>query len=78
MTPNAATLIRDGLALDVDERSVVANALLESIDDTDDASEVDDAWRVVVSRRFAVMRSGAVEMIDADELFAEMRASVAE
>jgi len=24
------------------------------------------------------MRSGAVEMIDADELFAEMRASVAE
>jgi len=78
MTPNAATLIRDGLALDVDERSVVANALLESIDDTDDASEVDDAWRVVVSRRLAEMRSGAVEMIDADELFAEMRASVAE
>ena len=78
MTPNAATLIRDGLALDVDERSVVANALLESIDDTDDASEVDDACRVVVSRRLAEMRSGAVEMIDADELFAEMRASVAE
>ena len=78
MTPNAATLIRDGLALDVDERAVVANALLESIDDTDDASEVDDAWRVVVSRRLAEMRSGAVEMIDADELFAEMRASVAE
>ena len=78
MTPNAATLIRDGLALDVDERSVVANALLESIDDTADASEVDDAWRVVVSRRLAEMRSGAVEMIDADELFAEMRASVAE
>ena len=78
MTPNAATLIRDGLALDVDERSVVANALLESIDDTDDASEVDDAWRVGVSRRLAEMRSGAVEMIDADELFAEMRASVAE
>ena len=78
MTPNAATLIRDGLALDVDERSVVANALLESIDDTDDASEVDDAWRVVVSRRLAEMRSGADEMIDADELFAEMRASVAE
>jgi putative addiction module component (TIGR02574 family) len=78
MTPNAATLIRDGLALDVDERSVVANALLESIDDAGDAGEVDDAWRVVVSRRLAEMRSGAVEMIDADELFAELRASVAE
>lgn len=39
-------------------------------------------WRAcepaVVSRRIAEMRSGAVEMIDADELFAEMRASVAE
>ncbi len=75
MTPNAATLIRDGLALDVDERAVVANALLESIED---ASDVDDAWRVEVSKRLQEMRSGAVEMIDADELFAELRAFVAE
>ncbi len=78
MTPDAATLIRDGLALDLDERAVVANALLESINDADDASEVDDAWRVEVSKRLQEMRSGTVEMIDADELFAELRASVAE
>ncbi len=78
MTPNAATLIRDGLALDVDERAVVAHALLDSINDADDASEVDDAWRVEVSRRLEEMRSGSVEMIDADELFAELRASLTE
>lgn len=75
MTPDAAALIRDGLALDVDERAVVANALLESIEDT---SDVDDAWRVEVSKRLQEMRSGAVEMIDADELFVELRAFVAE
>ncbi len=73
MTPDAATLIRDGLALDVDERAVVANALLESIEHT---SHVDDAWRVEVSKRLEEMRSGAVEMIDADEHFARIRASL--
>lgn len=76
MAPDTEALIRDGLALDVDQRAVVANALLDSIRYADDASEVDDAWRVEVSSRLDEMRSGAVELIDADELFAELRASL--
>ena len=45
MTPDTATLIRDGLALDADQRAVVANALLESLHDAGDAGEADAAWR---------------------------------
>lgn len=77
MTPDAATLIRDALSLDADQRAVVANALLDSLYGShDDASEIDDAWRVRVSARLSEMRSGEVELIDADEHFARLRASV--
>ena len=77
MASDTATLIRDALALDVDQRAVVANALLGSIHgDGDGASEVDDAWRVEVSKRLDEMRSGAVELMDAEEFFAQVRASL--
>lgn len=77
MGPDTATVIRDALALDVDQRAVVANALLNSIHEADDEpSEIDDAWRVEVGRRLDEMRSGAVEMIDADGHFAQLRISL--
>ncbi|BCR80038.1 addiction module protein [Arachnia rubra] len=77
MASDTATLIRDALALDVDQRAVVANALLGSIHGAGDgASEVDDAWRVEVSKRLDEMRSGAVELMDAEEFFAQVRASL--
>ncbi|MCI1749566.1 MAG: addiction module protein [Acidipropionibacterium sp.] len=77
MGPDTATVIQDALALDVDQRAVVANALPNSIHDPDDEpSEIDDAWRVEVDRRLDEMRSGAVKMIDADEHFARLRTSL--
>ncbi|WP_291277619.1 addiction module protein [Galactobacter sp.] len=76
MTPNTATLIRDALALDADQRSVVANVLLESLHDEDDTSEVDEAWRAEAIRRLAEVRNGAAELVDADEHYARLRASL--
>lgn len=75
MAPETATLIRDGLALDVDQRAVVANALLESLHDGG-ASEVDAAWRAEATRRLAEVRLGSVELVDADEHYARLRASL--
>ncbi|ALG83220.1 MULTISPECIES: addiction module protein [Actinomycetes] len=74
MTPDTATLIRDGLALDADQRAVVANALLESLHDADDESEVDAAWRAEATRRLAEVREGAVDLVDADEHYERLRA----
>lgn len=76
MAPDTATLIRDALALDADQRAVVANALLESLHDAGDTNKVDAAWRAEVSRRLADVRAGAAELVDADEHYARLRASL--
>ena len=76
MTPDTATLIRDALALDADQRAVVANALLESLHDAGDTSEVDALWRAEATRRLAEVRAGAVKVVDADEHYDRLRASL--
>ena len=76
MAPDTATLIRDALALDADHRAVVANALLESLHDAGDTDEVEAAWRAEATRRLAEVRAGAVELVDADEHYARLRASL--
>lgn len=78
VTPDTATLIRDGLALDADQRAVVANALLESLRDAGDTNDIEAAWRAEASRRLAEVRAGAVELVDADEHYARLRASLTE
>lgn len=76
MAPDTATLIRDALALDADQRAVVAGVLLESLHDADDTGENDAAWRAEATRRLAEVRAGAVELMDADEHYARLRASL--
>lgn len=76
MTPSPATVIRDALALDADQRAVVANALLESFHDSGDSGEVGEAWGAEANRRLAEVRAGAVELVDADEHYARLRASL--
>lgn len=76
MAPDTATLIRDGLALDADQRAVVANALFESLPEAGDARDVDAAWRAEATRRLAEVRTGVVELADADEHYARLRASL--
>ncbi|MDT0200616.1 addiction module protein [Nocardioides sp. AE5] len=75
MAPETATLIRDALALDADQRAVVANALLGSLEDASGTGEVDMAWRAEAARRLGEVRDGAVDLIDADEHYDRLRAS---
>lgn len=76
MTPDTAALIRDGLALDADQRAIVANALFESLHDAGETGEVDALWRVEATRRLAEVRAGGVELVDADEHYDRLRASL--
>lgn len=76
MTPNPATVIRDALALDADQRAVVVNTLLESLHDTGDTGEVDAAWRAEAIRRLAEVHTGAVDLVDADEHYTRLRVSL--
>ena len=76
MTDHAAELIREGLALDPDQRAIVANTLLDSIHAGQASSEVADAWHVEAAERLREIRAGAVEAVDADEHYARLRASI--
>lgn len=76
MAPNPAKVMRDALALEADQRAVVANALLESLHETSDAGEIDEAWRSEASRRLNEVRTGDVELVDAEEHYARLRSSL--
>lgn len=76
MAPDTQALIRDVLALDADQRAVVAHALLESLHGAVDTSEVDAVWRAEATQRLAEVRAGSVEVVDADEHYARLRTAL--
>jgi hypothetical protein len=78
MTPDTRALLRDALALDADQRAVVAHSLLASLHPSIAADDTDDTWRSEVERRFRDVREGAAELVDADDHYARLRASLAE
>ena len=55
-------LLHEVLALPADERSAVAVALLESLEDADSAA-VSEAWRAEIKRRRAELRAGNVRAV---------------
>ena len=73
----AEQVLDQALLLSIDERSMIARLLYESIadeEDDEDPAEVEAAWAEEIKRRVDEIRSGAVEGIPAEEVFAEMRA----
>jgi hypothetical protein len=68
----------EGLPNDADQRAVVANALLESLHEGDHVSDIDAAWRTEATRRLAEVRAGDVELVEADEHYDRLRASLTE
>ncbi|MGC5628873.1 addiction module protein [Georgenia sp. Z1344] len=79
MARDTAGLIRDALALDVDQRAVVARALIESLEDASGVGESEEEWRDEAVRRLAEVRAGTVEAVEAlhaDEHHARLRASL--
>ena len=60
MTSKAADLLREALALPIQERADVAAELLASLDDAaaDDAAVVEAAWAVEIERRARRVMAG--------------------
>ncbi len=63
------------LALDVDERTILAHRLADSLHAETDR-EISDAWAREIRRRLDDVRSGRVETIDGPEGLARIRRSV--
>ncbi|MGD9430807.1 addiction module protein [Arthrobacter russicus] len=64
MALKADEVYQAGLALDLDERTVVAHRLLASLHPEDDASqsEIDDAWRDEIGSRVDDILNDRVEL----------------
>jgi putative addiction module component (TIGR02574 family) len=61
----------EALRLPVRERALLAEELISSLDEDDD---VEAAWTEEIERRVAEVREGRVELVDAEEVMARLRA----
>ena len=74
--PSTAEIIQDAESLPVEERTVVVDSLLRSLNPPD--PEIDRKWAAVANRRLAELRSGRVKPVPGEEVFARIRQRFAE
>jgi putative addiction module component (TIGR02574 family) len=60
-------LINEAESLPVEERAMVVDSLLRSLNPPE--SEIDKKWAAVTQRRLEEIRSGAVEAIPGEQVF---------
>jgi putative addiction module component (TIGR02574 family) len=60
-------LINEAESLPVEERAMVVDSLLRSLNPPE--SEIDKKWAAVAQRRLEEIRSGAVEAIPGEQVF---------
>ena len=69
--PSTAEIIHEAEGLPVEERTVVVDSLLRSLNPPD--PEIDRKWGIVAKRRLEGLRSGRVKPVPGDEVFARIR-----
>ena len=60
-------LIAEAISLPVEERAMVVDSILKSLNPTE--SDIDKKWAAVAKRRLQELRSGEVEAIPGDDVF---------
>ena len=63
-------LIEEVLSLPVEERALIADSLLRSLNAPD--SDIDAKWLEVAKRRHEELRTGKVKPVPGDEVFSEI------
>ena len=67
---NTKQLIDEAVSLPVEERALVVDSLLRSLNQPE--SEIDKIWTEEAKRRLAELRSGRVETIPGEEVFGKV------
>jgi len=71
MSVSPETLLRQALELPANDRAVLIEGLIVSLDKPDPA--VDTLWLKEAESRMAAYHSGELDAVDADQVFAELR-----
>ena len=69
--PSTEEIIQEATSLPVEERSIVVDSLLRTLNMPD--PDIDKEWAVVAKRRLAELRSGRVNPVPGDQVFARIR-----
>lgn len=64
---NTKELINEAVSLPVEERTLVVDSLLRSLNQPE--SEIDKKWVAVAKRRLAGLRSGTIKPVSGQEVF---------
>ena len=64
-------IIREAATLPVEERAIVVDSLLRTLNPPN--AEIDRAWVRIAQRRLADMRSGRVQPVPGDQVFAKVK-----
>ena len=72
---STAEIIHEAEALPVEERALVVDSLLRSLNQPD--PEIDRKWAAVAKRRLDELRSGRVKPVPGDQVFANIRRRLA-
>jgi putative addiction module component (TIGR02574 family) len=76
MSPEVSDLLKQALALPVEERAALANTLLDSLETTNQS--VQEAWDEEVARRIADLKAGKAVTVPWEQLHRELLAMVNE
>lgn len=68
--PSTAEIIRDAKLLPVEERTVIVDSLLRTLNPPD--PEIDRKWAAVAKRRLEDLRSKRIEPIPGEDVFAKI------
>jgi putative addiction module component (TIGR02574 family) len=69
--PSIAEIIHDAESLPVEERTVVVESLLRSLNPPD--PDIDKKWAAVAKRRLEELRSGQIKPIPGEKVFEKIR-----
>jgi putative addiction module component (TIGR02574 family) len=75
MSTRADTILGTALALPPDERAWLAEELIASLDEAQDA-EVEAAWAAEIEKRIAQVESGEVQTVSWEDARARIRAKL--
>lgn len=68
---NTKELISEAVALSVEERALLVDSVLRSLDQPE--SDIDKEWTNVANKRLNEMRSGKVGAVPGEEVFERVR-----
>ena len=64
-------IIQEAATLPVEERVIVVDSLLRTLNPPD--AEIDKAWVRIAQRRLADLRSGRIQPVPGDQVFAKLK-----